>query len=82
MITKVTVENFKSIERMAMELGKLSVFVGPNNAGKTNILDIFGFLSRYTNNYRAPSREILAKGDLELDLKVEIEGADIKGDHP
>lgn len=38
MITKVEVERFKSIEKVTLELGKINVLVGPNNAGKSSII--------------------------------------------
>ncbi|MDE0453910.1 MAG: AAA family ATPase [Gammaproteobacteria bacterium] len=38
-ITRVEIENFRSIRHLAMDLGKTTVLVGPNNSGKTAILD-------------------------------------------
>ncbi len=38
-ITRIEIENFRSIRRLAMDLGETTVLVGPNNAGKTAILD-------------------------------------------
>jgi predicted ATPase len=45
MITKVSVESFKSIEEAAIELGNLNVFVGANGSGKSNLLEAIGVLS-------------------------------------
>ena len=45
MIEKLAVRNYKSLENVDLELGPLTVFVGPNNAGKSNILDSFRLLS-------------------------------------
>ncbi len=39
MIDKITVQNYKSLENVEVELAPLTVFVGPNNAGKSNLLD-------------------------------------------
>jgi predicted ATPase len=39
MIKKITVENYKSLENVQIELAPLTVLVGPNNAGKSNLLD-------------------------------------------
>ena len=44
-ITKVWAKNFRSIEYAELELGPLTVLVGPNASGKSNLLDILGFLS-------------------------------------
>ena len=38
-ITRVEIENFRSIRHAVVELGDATVLVGPNNAGKTAILD-------------------------------------------
>jgi energy-coupling factor transporter ATP-binding protein EcfA2 len=45
MITRVSVESFKSIERADVELGNLNVFVGANGSGKSNLLEAIGVLS-------------------------------------
>ncbi len=38
-ITSLHIENFRSIKNLDIELGDTTVFIGPNNAGKTAILD-------------------------------------------
>src|SRR6185437_8697056 len=38
-ISSLRIENFRSIEALDLELGETTVFIGPNNAGKTAILD-------------------------------------------
>src|SRR2546427_12595855 len=38
-ITSLRIENFRSIKRLDTELCDTTVFIGPNNAGKTAILD-------------------------------------------
>src|SRR5579872_6955034 len=38
-ITRLHIENFRSIRRLDIELGDTTVFIGPNNAGKTAILE-------------------------------------------
>src|SRR5271169_3546026 len=38
-ITRLRIENFRSIKLIDIELGDTTVFIGPNNAGKTAILD-------------------------------------------
>ena len=39
MIDKIKIENFKSIQSLEIELGRLNVFIGANGSGKTNILE-------------------------------------------
>jgi putative ATP-dependent endonuclease of OLD family len=38
-IARLHIENFRSIKSLDVELGETTVFIGPNNAGKTAILD-------------------------------------------
>src|SRR5208282_661874 len=38
-ITRLRIRNFRSIESLDLELGDTTVFIGPNNSGKTAILD-------------------------------------------
>ena len=38
-ITRIEIRNFRSIRHLVVDLGETTVFVGPNNAGKTAILD-------------------------------------------
>jgi putative ATP-dependent endonuclease of the OLD family len=38
-ITRVRIENFRSIKNLDIELGETTVFIGQNNSGKTAILD-------------------------------------------
>jgi predicted ATPase len=45
LITRVVLENYKSIAFCDVRLGPLSILVGPNGAGKSNFLDALRFLS-------------------------------------
>ena len=38
-IACVEIENFRSIRNLSLDFGKTTVFIGPNNAGKTAIID-------------------------------------------
>src|SRR5437763_5013337 len=38
-ITSLHIENFRSIKSLDVELAETTVFIGPNNAGKTAILE-------------------------------------------
>lgn len=39
MIKEIQIENFKSIKKMTLDLGRINVFIGENGAGKSNILE-------------------------------------------
>jgi predicted ATPase len=45
MITKLTVESFKTLEKVEVSLGQVNVFVGANGSGKSNLLEAVGVLS-------------------------------------
>jgi len=38
MITKLTIEFFKSLEKLDLDLGQINVLVGANGSGKSNLL--------------------------------------------
>ena len=38
-IKRILIENFRCINHLDVELGDTTVFIGPNNVGKTAILD-------------------------------------------
>ena len=43
-IQRLAVENFKSFDRLDLELGAFNVFIGANASGKSNVLHILEFL--------------------------------------
>ena len=45
MLTKLIIENYKSIERAELEFSKMNLLIGPNGSGKSSILEAFGLLS-------------------------------------
>jgi predicted ATPase len=49
MITKLFVQNYRSIRQAELTLGPLTALVGPNGAGKSNLADALRFLSDCVN---------------------------------
>ncbi|MFD2817212.1 AAA family ATPase [Paracoccus aerius] len=43
LVEEIRVENFKSIEKLNLPLGRVNVFIGENGAGKSNILEAVAF---------------------------------------
>jgi predicted ATPase len=43
MIRQIHIENFKSIEKLTIDLGRINVFIGENGCGKSNILEGIAF---------------------------------------
>ncbi|HCZ06691.1 MAG TPA: ATPase [Thermotogae bacterium] len=48
-IERIEVKNFKSFEKLELELGNFNVVIGPNASGKTNFIHIFEFLRDIIN---------------------------------
>ena len=48
MIEKIKITNFKSIEELELDLGRVNVLIGENGCGKTNILEGIGFAGSNT----------------------------------
>jgi len=80
MLTKLRVKDYKSLEDVTIPLRPLTVFVGPNNAGKSNILDCLLFL-RELLELGAPSVHsrggfpyLVWGGDLKRQIEIEFDG--------
>lgn len=43
-LLSISVQNFRTLKRVSVDLGPLNVLVGPNQAGKSNFLDLIEFL--------------------------------------
>jgi predicted ATPase len=50
MFRKLTIENFKSIEQLELELGRVTVLIGANGSGKSNILEAIALASASAAN--------------------------------
>lgn len=49
-ITKLTIENFKSFARVEVDFSRFNVIVGPNAAGKSNLIEAVAFLRDITKH--------------------------------
>jgi len=50
MITEIQIENYKSIQKLKLSLGRVTVFIGENGCGKSNILESIALASATANN--------------------------------
>lgn len=50
MIKNISISNYKSIEQISIDLGKINVFIGENGAGKSNILEAIALASAATED--------------------------------
>lgn len=45
MLKRLTIENYKSVHNIALELSRINIFIGENGCGKTNILEALAMAS-------------------------------------
>lgn len=61
MLTKLEIENFKSIHKESIDLGRVNIFIGENGCGKTNILEGLGMASAVKSK-KLKNDELVSKG--------------------
>jgi len=86
MITRLRVKNFKSLRDVNLTFGPLTVLVGPNMGGKSNIVDVFYFIYQllfpqagvdglnYALAQRGGISEVLWKGGDESLIALYVDG--------
>jgi len=82
-IKRLKIKNFKSYRDSEFEFGKVSIVVGPNGSGKTNLVDAFSFLKQLIRPLSYPPYPFIRWGDYKnvvfmqdenLDISFEIDG--------
>ena len=84
MISKIQIENFKSISNLSLELGRVTVLIGENGSGKSNILEAITFAAAASANklddeflatrgIRVTEKEWMMPGFTEEDAEKEKE---------
>jgi len=91
MLQEVRIENYKSIQKLKLELGRVTVLIGENGCGKSNILEAIALASaaaddKLDNEFLASRgirvtepqlmRSAFEKENLDKDIKIEIKGND------
>jgi predicted ATPase len=80
-IRQITIRNYKSLENLTLKMRPFMVFVGPNNAGKSNILDALHFLSDLIRRGQDALKErggfdqIVFNGDIHRTISLELHGS-------
>ena len=79
-ITRVHIRNWRSIKDLTLDLGSMTVLVGANNAGKTNILSALSFLlgPRWPMPANLADRDFHGRDPTQpLNIQVWLEGSDV-----
>lgn len=64
MINELEINNFKSIKHINIKPGRVNVFIGKPNAGKSNLLEALAFLGLRTNTGESISHEQIRYTDM------------------
>ena len=77
-VTRVWAKNFRSIGDASMELDPLTILVGPNASGKSNLLDVLRFIKdalfslREAVSQRQGMEQVVRRGARSEDSDVEV----------
>lgn len=72
-ISRIEIENFKSIEKYDFELGDFNIFIGKNNHGKTNLFDALDWFDSGKTEYSN-----FRNHDPSLTIKVRLHFRDVQ----
>ncbi|WP_445176300.1 AAA family ATPase, partial [Microcoleus sp.] len=93
MIGEVRIENYKSIQKLKLELGRVTVLIGENGCGKSNILEAIALASaaaddKLDNEFLASRgirvtepqfmRSAFERENLVKDIKIELRGNEVQ----
>jgi predicted ATPase len=91
MLKEVRIQNYKSIQKLKLELGRVTVLIGENGCGKSNILEAIALASaaaddKLDNEFLASRgirvtepqlmRSAFESENLEKEIKIDIKGND------
>lgn len=85
MLKRVSIQNFKSLKDVTLDLQKVNLLIGPNNSGKTNFLKALEYFGRDIKLHSTePDRNRIAykKSDndlIKIDFKFETDKYDFSG---
>lgn len=72
-ITDITLRNFRSYEELSLrDLGELTIFVGPNASGKTNIVEAIQLLTALSSFRNAPAPELVKSGQSQARIETSM----------
>ena len=62
MIKTISIENYKSVLKLNLELGRINVFIGANGSGKSNILEAIAMVSVHEETGKVNIETLIGKG--------------------
>ncbi len=71
MISRVSIENYKSIEKASFDTRRVNVFIGEPNSGKSNLLEAVAFQSPAVLNRLREICRVNSAADLFFDREIE-----------
>lgn len=80
LVKHVAIKNYKSLRNVKFDPKSLSVLIGPNSSGKSNLLDAFRFMSEFVRDgqkalqRRNGFKSIVWSGDSAQKLSFELHG--------
>ena len=85
MIKKLRVKNFKALRDIEIELTPIHVLIGPNDSGKTSILEVLAALCRSVDHKLVDAflgswkrKELVWTGNSQMPVSINIELDDVK----
>ncbi len=75
-ITRIKIENFRSIKKTEFKTTDFNIFIGQNNCGKTNFFEaIEFFFNGISSKFNIDDLKFLRKPENEILIEVEFAGA-------
>lgn len=77
MLKRVSIQNFKSLKDVTLDLQKVNLLIGPNNSGKTNFLKALQYMIKDNTNQEDTSYDRIlfqkSKEKIQIELTYESE---------
>lgn len=76
-ISRIKIQNFRSIENTEFDLTDLNIFVGQNNCGKTNFFEAIEFFFNGIGKRNINDLKFKREVQREIAFEIEFKGAQI-----
>ena len=78
MITKLDIENYKSIQKLSLSPGRVNLFIGKPASGKSNIIEAISLLSKRNVSIKDMVRmkeynDLIYDRDIERTLSIDAD---------